>query len=142
MRHKKSTLGYKTWKYNTKYITPKYTIQKYTKHMYKITWIIFTKNSNDGKRTKSTICWDSYYTLSELWYCKWSSWEQKQILVSLQPTYPLHSGVYPISEANSSTPSNLLMLLKQDSWWGMNVMNDGKWILLCNSNKNEIQWKI
>ena len=30
-------------------------------------------------------------------------------LVALKPTYPLYSGVYPISEVISSTPFNLLI---------------------------------
>ena len=33
-------------------------------------------------------------------------------LVAFQPISPLHSIVYPISEANSSTPFNLLIRLK------------------------------
>ena len=33
-------------------------------------------------------------------------------LVALQPNHPLHSIVYPGSEENSSTPFNLLILLK------------------------------
>ena len=37
-----------------------------------------------------------------------------KILVALQPTYPLNFVVYPISEANSSTPFNLLIHFKQN----------------------------
>ena len=35
-----------------------------------------------------------------------------KILVALQPKYPLHYVVYPILEANSSTPFHLLIRLK------------------------------
>ena len=34
-------------------------------------------------------------------------------LVTLQPTYPLHSVVYTISKANSSTLFNLFIFIKQ-----------------------------
>ena len=37
-----------------------------------------------------------------------------KILVVLQPKSPLHSVVYPILEANSSTPLHLLIRLKQN----------------------------
>ena len=50
------------------------------------------------------------------------------ILVALQPKYPLHSVVYPISESKSSTTFKSLIRLKQNRWWVMNVMNNGKWI--------------
>ena len=33
---------------------------------------------------------------------------------ALQPTYPLHYFVYPISEENSSNPCNLLMCFKKN----------------------------
>ena len=48
------------------------------------------------------------------------------ILVTLQPYYPFHYVVYPISEANSSTPFNFLIHLKKSRWWGMNAMNNEK----------------
>ena len=37
----------------------------------------------------------------------------ENILVALQPKSPLHSVVYPISEVNASTLSNLLIRLKR-----------------------------
>ena len=52
-----------------------------------------------------------------------------KILVSLQPKYPLHYVVYPIPEANSSTKFNLLIRLKKNRGWEMNLMNDGKLML-------------
>ena len=58
------------------------------------------------------------------------------ILVALQIKYPLNYIVYPILEANSSTPFNLLIRLKQNRWWGMNVMNYGKWILWYSKDRN------
>ena len=45
-------------------------------------------------------------------------------LVALEPNTKLHSVVNLVSEANSSTPFNLLIQLKQNRSWGMNVMND------------------
>ena len=52
-----------------------------------------------------------------------------KILFALQPTSSLQSFVYPISEANSSTPFNFLIFLKHKRWWVINVINDGKSIL-------------
>ena len=49
-------------------------------------------------------------------------------LVALQPYYQLHSVVYTVSYPNSSTTFNLLIQIRQNRVWGMNVMNDGKWI--------------
>ena len=37
-----------------------------------------------------------------------------KILFALKPKYPLNYVVYPISESNSSTPSNLLIRLKRN----------------------------
>ena len=37
-----------------------------------------------------------------------------KIYVAFQTTYPLHYVVYPISEANLSTPFDLLVRFKQD----------------------------
>ena len=65
-----------------------------------------------------------------------------KIIVALQPTPPLHSFVYPISEEKSSAQSNLLMIFKWNMWWGMNVMNDGKLILWFSNDENEMQFKI
>ena len=50
------------------------------------------------------------------------------ILASLEPTYPLHCVVYPISEESSSTPFNLLIRFKRNRRWGINAINDGKLI--------------
>ena len=50
-------------------------------------------------------------------------------LVSLQLTPPLHYVVYQNSEANSSNPYKLLVLLNQNRRWGVNSINDGKLIL-------------
>ena len=36
-----------------------------------------------------------------------------KMLIALQPKYPLHFVVYPILEANLSTPSNFLIRLKK-----------------------------
>ena len=50
----------------------------------------------------------------------------RKMLVALQPKYPLHYVVYQISESNLTTPFNLLICLKRNRSWGINVMNDGK----------------
>ena len=52
--------------------------------------------------------------------------ETSKCLVALQPESPLHSVVYPISEANSSTPFNLMICFNKDRLWKMNVMNYGE----------------
>ena len=49
-----------------------------------------------------------------------------KILFALQPTSPLHSCVYPVSDPNSSTPFNLLVQFKRNRLWVMNVVNFGK----------------
>ena len=49
-----------------------------------------------------------------------------KISVLLKPKSSLHSVVYPISEANSSSPFNFLIRFKQNKSWEMNIMNDGK----------------
>ena len=63
-------------------------------------------------------------------------------LFVLQPTPPIHSVVYPISEASSKTPIILFISFKGNMWWLINVMNDGKWILWCSNNENDMQLKI
>ena len=47
-----------------------------------------------------------------------SQFENKgKLSVALQPKSSLHSDVYPFSEANSSTPLNLLINLRRNRRW-------------------------
>ena len=50
--------------------------------------------------------------------------------------------VYLISEANFSNTFNLLICLKRNRLWVMNVINDRKLIISCSNNENGIQLKI
>ena len=59
-----------------------------------------------------------------------------KMLFAFQPKYSLRYVVYPNLKTNSSSPFNSLIILKRNSWWGINVMNDGKWISLWGKYKN------
>ena len=142
IQHKNTTQGNTTRRYNPKIQHKNIQHKKYNKHVQREVELSSQELSmmEKGPKQQSIKIWPIPCQTDDNINSQTDT--TGKVLSVLKPKSPLHYPIYPIAEAKSSTPFNFLIRLKQKRWWWMNAMNNGKWILWCGNNKNEMQLKI